>query len=125
MKFSISFVFLLFSPCLVALASGDEQPLKLSPGFIYKIRCEGRLLISSIGNESILRLEALPRESGCGAIVKPLGPLGVTNLLIETSSGSISRAVEVTSTFSSHSTAPPRLEYFLKSKATQTEGEPK
>ena len=92
----------------------DEAPLKLTVGYIYKLRCEGRLLISAIGDEALLRLEPLPRDSGCGAIVKPLGPTGITNILLETSSGSVSRLVQVSNPIPGN--PPGRLEHFLRSR---------
>ncbi len=109
------FLPLLFTSSCQLFAS-DDLPLKLTTGFIYKLRCEGRLLISAVGDESLLRLDPLPKDSGCGAILKPMGPTGVTNLLLETSSGSIGRTVEVSNPSPRRQTSP-QLEFFLKSKA--------
>ncbi len=69
--------------------------LHLQPGFVYRLRCDGRLLVSAVGNDQLLRLDALPRELGCGAVLKPLQASGKTNLILETSAGTIIRAVEI------------------------------
>jgi len=69
----------------------------LSPGFLTKVICEGRLLVSAIGNESLVELQALPKELGCAVLLKPKARSGVTNLFLETSSGSVSRWVEISS----------------------------
>ncbi len=111
--FAVSLTILLLCPCARA---GDEEPLRLTSGYIYKLRCEGRLLISAIGNDALLRLEPLPKESGCGAVLKPLGPTGTTNLLLETSTGSVSRWVEVSKAPSLRSEVSP-FEFFLRPTA--------
>ena len=68
----------------------------LYPGFVTKIQCEGRLLVSAVGNDAIVQLEALPRELGCGVILKPLAKAtGKTNLLLETSTGTVDQELEV------------------------------
>ena len=70
--------------------------IRLYPGFVTKIQCEGRLLVSAIGNDAWVQLEALPKELGCGVILKPTGKgVGRTNLLLETSTGTIDREVEI------------------------------
>ena len=89
--------------------------LKLSTGLIYKIQCEGRLLVSAVGNDEILRLEALPKELGCGALLKPTGKLGTTNLVLETSTGTLTRWVEVQGPASPN--ARPPLEFQLRVEA--------
>jgi hypothetical protein len=77
-----------------ASAFGDA-PLQLQAGFVYRIHCQGRLLVSAVGDDRLLRLEALPKEMGCGALIKPLQSSGKTNLILETSAGSIVRLVEL------------------------------
>lgn len=71
-----------------AAAIADVQTIKVYPGYHKRIECVGRLYVSSIGNDSLIRLEALPKEVGCGVILKPLQKVGRTNLILETSSGS-------------------------------------
>ncbi len=79
----------------VSSAIAQVQGLRLQPGYIYRVRCEGRLLVSAVGNEGLLRLEALPKELGCGAVLKPLHSTGRTNLILETSAGTVIRTVEI------------------------------
>jgi hypothetical protein len=78
-----------------------EESLKLYPGFVTKFRCEGRLMVSAIGNEDLVRLEPLPKELGCGVLLKPLlvvsKTINGTNLLLETSTGSIRRLIAIAS----------------------------
>jgi hypothetical protein len=74
-----------------------SETLSLHSGYIYRLRCEGRLLVSAVGNEQLLRLDALPRELGCGAVLKPLQSQGRTNLILETSAGTVIRTVEIRS----------------------------
>lgn len=71
------------------------QSLRLYPGYVTRVECSGRLLVSAVGNEALVRLEALPKELGCGVLLKPLSASGRTNLILETSSGTIERVVEV------------------------------
>jgi hypothetical protein len=82
---------------LSASAAGATPPsLRLYVGFVTKLQCEGRLLVSAVGNESLVQLEALPRELGCGAILKPTGrATGRTNLLLETSTGTLDLEIEI------------------------------
>lgn len=67
----------------------------LRPGFITKVRCQGRLLISAIGNDELVQLEALPKEIGCAVLLKPKSRSGQTNLYLETSAETVERAVVV------------------------------
>ena len=94
--------------------SAPSPVLKLWPGYVYRLRCEGRLLVSAVGNEALLQLEALPKELGCGAILKPLAPSGRSNILLETSTGSIARSVEIARTGSE-----PTLEIRLGSEVSK------
>lgn len=89
---------------LISVALGQEPAtIGLTPGYIYKFRCEGRLLVSGVGSDSLIRLEPLPKELGCGVLVKPLGRTGTSNLILETSTGTVSRLIEVRT-----STSKPR-----------------
>jgi hypothetical protein len=69
--------------------------LQLYPGYVTRIRCEGRLFASAVGNEAQVRLEAFPKELGCGALLKPLVANGRTNLILETSAGTIEQVLEI------------------------------
>jgi len=71
------------------------EVITLYPGYLTRVRCEGRLLISAVGNEELVRLEALPKELGCGALLKPRAQSGQTNFFLETSTGTIARRVEI------------------------------
>lgn len=87
--------FLILLSWMSSAQASMDPSLRLFPGFITKIRCEGRLLVSAVGDERTVRLEALPRELGCGVLLKPIGSTGRTNLLLETSTGTIRRLVSV------------------------------
>lgn len=98
------------------LAFGKETSIKLFPGFVTKIQCEGRLLVSAIGNEDLVRLEPLPKELGCGVLLKPLhlksnGP-SQTNLLLETSTGTIRKMIQVTTNSSPPGSAADLIHQF-------------
>lgn len=79
-----------------------QDPILLYEGYITKVRCEGKLLISAVGAPKLLELEALPAQVGCGVLLKPLARAGRTNLALETTTGSVSVIVEI-------ATAPPRM----------------
>jgi hypothetical protein len=64
-------------------------------GYVTKLSCKGRLLISAIGDERLLELSALPKEIGCGVLLRPKQPGGHTNLILETSGGTIHRLLSV------------------------------
>ena len=97
---------------LLGSALADEAKIRLYPGYLTKIRCEGRLLVSAVGNDSLVRLEPLPKDLGCAVVVKPLSIKGQTNLLIETSTGTIERIIEISP--ASILPTPNQLEYRLK-----------
>lgn len=100
---------------LAAARASETGPVRLYPGYITRIQCEGRLLISAVGNDALVRLEALPKELGCGVLLKPAVGAGRTNLVLETSTGTIERLLEVEPV-----KAQPRgsdLRYFLKGGA--------
>lgn len=69
--------------------------LRIFPGYVTKVSCEGKLLVSSIGNDGMIRLEPLPATLGCAVLLKPLAASGRTNLILETSSSSVQVTVEV------------------------------
>jgi hypothetical protein len=71
------------------------EAIKLYPGYVTKLACQGRLLVSAVGNEELVRLDALPRELGCGVLLKPRKAAGRTNLLLETSTGSVRMIVTI------------------------------
>jgi hypothetical protein len=71
--------------------------IHLYPGYVTKVECEGKLLVSAIGNDRAVMLAALPKELGCGVLLKPLATSGRTNLILETSTGTVERVVEVSS----------------------------
>lgn len=88
---------LLISLFWVGTSAWAEQPaIRIFPGFVTKVQCEGKLYVSAVGNDQHIQLEALPKELGCGVILKPTGRgLGKTNLLLETSTGTIDREVDI------------------------------
>ncbi|MEK6578731.1 MAG: hypothetical protein AABZ55_05845 [Bdellovibrionota bacterium] len=92
-----------------------DEAVKLYPGFITKIRCEGKLLVSAIGSPEHVKLEALPKELGCGVLLQPLRSSFKTNLFLETSTGSITRLIETINTKTTPRTSA--LEYHLKGDA--------
>ena len=72
------------------------EGIRVYPGFVTKVQCEGKLFVSAVGNDLLVQLEALPKELGCGVILKPTGrATGKTNLLLETSTGTIDQELEV------------------------------
>ena len=76
-------------------AHATSETALLYAGYITKIRCEGKLLISAVGSPELVALEALPPHVGCGVLVKPLQKTGRTNLALETSIGSVNLLVEI------------------------------
>ena len=91
--------FLFFVSFFVGInpAWSSDDVLRLKIGFVHKVLCSGRLYVSAVGNDSLVRLEALPKELGCAVILKPTGIIGSTNLILETSTGTIERKLEVIS----------------------------
>ncbi len=69
--------------------------ISLYPGYVTKIHCDGRLLVSAVGNDALVRLDALPKELGCGVLLKPVVSGGYSNLILETSAGTISTLIEI------------------------------
>lgn len=80
---------------LKSLPAISAERLRLESGYVYRIQCQGRLLVSAVGDDRLVRLEALPKEMGCAAILKPLQNSGQTNLILETSAGTILQLVEL------------------------------
>lgn len=78
---------------LPALAGGS---LHLKQGFLKKVECKGRLYASGVGDETVVEMEALPSNIGCGVILKPM-KAGFTNLILETSTGTIEKNLTVAS----------------------------
>ena len=86
--------------------------MRLFAGYLTQIRCEGRLLVSAIGDDHLVRLEALPKDLGCGVLLKPASASGRTNLILETSTGTIRKILVIeggTSRPNEHD-----LQFFLK-----------
>ena len=80
----------------LALAAGPfAELIILYAGYLTQVKCSGRLLVSAIGNDRLVILEPLPKDLGCGVVLKPTGIAGRTNLLLETSTGPISLMVDV------------------------------
>ena len=99
----VKMVFVLFGICFASVfvvafahASTDEV-IHLRVGFVQKVTCKGRLYISAVGDDRLVRLEALPKELGCGVVLKPIGMVGMTNLILETSSGTMEKRIDVVS----------------------------
>lgn len=83
---------------LLASQSGEAErskPIHLYPGYTTRINCQGRLLLSAIGNDQLVQLDALPSELGCGILLRPKTGKGRTDLAAETSAGSILRIVNI------------------------------
>ncbi len=86
---------LLTSGLLGSFEAFAATSITLYPGYVTKVECEGKLLASAVGNTTLVLLEALPREIGCGVLLKPKQSSARTNLILETSSGSIERTIDI------------------------------
>jgi len=75
--------------------ASDGGKVSLYPGFVTKVQCRGKVLVSAVGNESLVRLEPLPNEMGCGVILKAKARSGTTNLILETSTGTHRPMIEI------------------------------
>ena len=82
---------------ILSFNSLAQDTIKLNPNLAYKVICKGKLLISAAGNDKIIEREALPSDSGCGIILRPLTNQGETNLWVETSTGSYELKIEISS----------------------------
>ena len=81
-----------------ASARAEMQNLSVFHGFVTKIRCDGRILAKSGGSDQLLQVEPLPQALGCGVFVRPLSKSGSTNLILETSAGTIHRIISIIDT---------------------------
>lgn len=79
---------------LSARAEAAEN-VNLAFGFVTKLSCRGRLLISAIGDDRLFELSALPKEIGCGVLLRPKQSSGHTNLILETTGGTIHRLLTI------------------------------
>jgi hypothetical protein len=82
---------------LFASVARAAEVIPLYPGFLTRDRCHGRLKLSAVGDESLVERQALPATSECGVILRPLGKTGRTDLLLETTTGSVHRILEIQS----------------------------
>jgi hypothetical protein len=64
-------------------------------------------MAGDFGNEAMVRLEALPKELGYAVILKPLVSSRKTNLILETSTGTTERLIDVN---------PNNIQYLLGMK---------
>jgi hypothetical protein len=87
-------IFLLVAVSLSGRALATET-VSIPYGYVTKLSCKGKLLVSAIGDERLLELSALPKEIGCGVLLRPRLPSGQTNLILETSGGTIHRLLSV------------------------------
>ena len=92
---SFVFVLMLFS---ASVATAQGQRVFLYPGFVTKLQCRGKILVSALGNEELVRLETLPNELGCGVILKARTTTGTSNLVLETSTGTYHPTLEIRGT---------------------------
>lgn len=90
-----NFVFLIAAASLLASAPlHAKETLTLRKGFLKRVECKGRLYASGVGDDSIVEMEVLPSNLGCGVILKPVAA-GSTNLILETSTGSIEKNLTI------------------------------
>ena len=80
-----------------SMAWSSDVLIALYPGYLTRIECSGRLLATAVGNEQEFTLEALPKELGCGVLIRPRSKEGRTNLLIETTTGASEVILEIRS----------------------------
>lgn len=85
---------LALSSLFAAVPAEAAPALILRKGFLKKVECKGRLFASGVGNDLIVEMEVLPSNLGCGVILKPVAA-GSTNLILETSTGSIEKTIVV------------------------------
>lgn len=91
-----------------------NESIQLYRGFITKIKCDGKLIASSIGDDRLVELEPLPGELGCAVLLRPKLDSGTTNLILETSTGSELRILQVSTSKSTPSLKS--LEISLRSR---------
>lgn len=80
---------------VITNASNADETIKLYSGYVTKVSCKGKLLLSSVGDELLVKLDAYPSQLGCGLLLKPLQSQGKTNLILESSSYSIQSVIEI------------------------------
>ncbi|OFZ56270.1 MAG: hypothetical protein A2428_15525 [Bdellovibrionales bacterium RIFOXYC1_FULL_54_43] len=100
----------------------DAFEVVLRPGYVRKLKCQGRLLLSSVGNESLVQLSALPRDTGCGVLIKPIALEGQTNLILETSAGTITRKIRIEKKKDSDSDLATEMTLFPDTPAAPAQG---
>ena len=83
----------LLGTLLPGVVIGSE--IELYPGYVSRIDCTGKLILTSIGNDKLVQIEPLPDALGCGLLLKPLQMSGTTNLVLESSSQSATAVVQV------------------------------
>ncbi len=91
-------IFLIVSMISFSSQARDRESkptIRLFPGYISKISCDGKLVLSAVGNESMVRLEPLPSTLGCAVLIKPSTTSGRTNIILETSAGSIKATLDI------------------------------
>ena len=74
----------------------NASDLTLYFGFVTKVKCQGKLSASVIGNDALVKFEPMPSELGCGGFLKPLQQKGQTNFFIETNVTSSKAVIFVT-----------------------------
>jgi hypothetical protein len=96
-------------------AASESQAVALYSGYLTQVHCQGRLLISSVGNPALVRKEAYSKEVGCGVLLSPQAAQGRTDLLLKTSTGDQHLILEV------HSDRPQAaaLEIWLREGASK------
>lgn len=82
---------------LTSVKAEASPTIVLKAGFLKKISCKGRLYAHGVGDEGIVELEPLPFNLGCGAILRPV-KAGSTNMILETSTGTLERTLVVRAT---------------------------
>lgn len=74
---------------------GVSDAVQLYFGYVTRLECIGNLKLTAIGDSKLVQLEALPKDQSCGVLLKPLAPSGRTNLLLESSAGSVLKILEI------------------------------
>jgi hypothetical protein len=88
-------VVILLSSLKISVCLAETLKLSLFSGYLTQVHCRGRLFLSSVGDPRLVQWEAFPKEMGCGVVLKPKGLLGVTDLLLKTSTGDVHLIIEV------------------------------
>jgi len=93
MKFCFGLITLI---CGLSALGSEMPPVRLYLGFVTRVQCVGSLKSSALGDPMLVQVEALPREMGCGLLLKPKKS-GRSNLIVITGSGNTHRIIEVES----------------------------